>query len=136
MAKNSQKEITNLELLAYMKGNFAIKDDLKGFATKDDLKVFATKDDVKHEIEALRAEMATKTDLKHLETTIIEGVNDLIQVQSDNIDERFDDSHKQMRHIQTAFEDTVRVPSLDKLSKRVAVLEGKRKFPRPKLELN
>jgi len=45
--KNTNKDISNQELLEFIKDTVATKDDLKQYATKTDLEQFATKDDLK-----------------------------------------------------------------------------------------
>jgi len=58
--KNTNKDISNQELLEFIKDTVATKDDLKQYATKTDLEQFATKDDLK--------QYATKTDLEQFAT--------------------------------------------------------------------
>lgn len=95
--------------------SMATKRDLKSMATKDDLKSMATKQDLKS--------MATKRGMASLEERIVSGVNEIIQAQTDHMDQRFDGMQKQIRGLQTAMADTVKTVDHEALKKRVTTLE-------------
>jgi hypothetical protein len=101
--------------LQTVESRMATKDDLKLMATKQDLKLMATKEDLKL--------MATKQDMQSLEERIVSGVNEIVQAQTDHMDQRFDGMQKQIHGLQTAMTDTVKTADHEALKKRVTTLE-------------
>ncbi|KKQ56135.1 MAG: hypothetical protein US74_C0018G0006 [Parcubacteria group bacterium GW2011_GWA2_38_13] len=86
--KNTNKDISNQELLEFIKDTVATKDDLKQYATKTDLEQFATKDDLKQYATKTDLEQfATKDDLKEFKNDIIEKLDGVSKQLTDVLSE-------------------------------------------------
>lgn len=110
------KEVTNAEILEFLREHMVMKEDA---ATKDDLKVFVTKEDLKN--------FVTKEDLKVTEDRIMARLSEF-QAELEDIKIKLAAIESKLHEDTNALNDVL-ITEVAGLKKRVAFLEQKLGLP-------